>query len=88
MNNSIIVCVSCGQAFPFSQTIEGRCLRDHALYAEREQVKLAAYSRNNTSNNVTVTGPTIGISTQAQSTTSSAPVPFLVRRYRGATYRC
>lgn len=56
-----IVCVSSGKLFPFAQTVEGRCLRDHALHAEREKVKNMAMMRSG-SGNVTVTGPTITVS--------------------------
>jgi len=78
-SNNNIVCISCGQTFPFAQTVEGRCLRDHALYVERENVKQLALMQHNNNNNsssaapanITVTGPTIAMNNQ-QTTTATA----------------
>ena len=90
MTESTIVCVSCGNTFPFSQTIEGRCLRDHALHSEREQLKFAVHSSSQRGGNVTVTGPTIAMSSQQTQQQSQhiimPPVQYVVwyrRRWKG-----
>ena len=81
-DDNSITCVSCGRRFPFDQTVEGRCLRDHALHAERERTRDAARSSSG-GGNVTVTGPTISLqqSTSAAATATAggyAPRPYIV----------
>jgi hypothetical protein len=40
-----ITCISCGRNFGFSQTVEGRCLRDHAIHVEREREQVYTTKR-------------------------------------------
>jgi hypothetical protein len=52
-----ITCISCGRSFGFSQTVEGRCLRDHAIHVERERDKFTQQNARQASSS-----PTIAIS--------------------------
>jgi hypothetical protein len=72
-----ITCITCGKPFAFSQTVEGRCLRDHIAYMENERRQLMAASRGGggggggSPSNIVVQGPTINMSNQ-QSTNVTA----------------
>jgi hypothetical protein len=68
-----ITCITCGKPFAFSQTQEGRCLRDHIAYMENERRQLMAAGRGGGGGQapIVVQGPTINMSNQ-QSTSVSA----------------
>ena len=69
-----ITCMSCGKQFAFSQTVEGRCLRDHAVFAENERRMLMARAGGGGGGGhgpIVVQGPTINMTNQ-QSTSVSA----------------
>lgn len=71
-----ITCIACGKPFAFSQTVEGRCMRDHIAYADNERRQLLATvaargSGGANPSNIVVQGPTINMMNQ-QSTNVSA----------------
>lgn len=74
-NENVITCISCGKQFPFSETVEGRCYRDHAnmLSNERRQLQatIAAQQRYGGPQPVVIHGPTVNIANQ-QSTNATA----------------
>lgn len=94
MAPGMITCISCGQHFPFNQTVEGRCLRDHALHSEREQLKMAVLTRNNAQAPViTITGPTVTNNNSSSAAASAAtvqrqplPVIWYNRNYYGCSF--
>lgn len=67
-----ITCLSCGKAFPFSQTVEGRCMRDHMLHTDRENLKQQVARSNAGGGNITITGPTVTGPTISQTTSQQA----------------
>jgi hypothetical protein len=72
---NVITCISCGKLFPFSETVEGRCYRDHAnmLTNERRQLQatIAAQRSYGGPQPVVIQGPTVNIANQ-QSTNATA----------------
>jgi hypothetical protein len=67
-----ITCITCGKQFAFSQTAEGRCLRDHIAHMENERRQLMARGGGGGAQApIVVQGPTINMSNQ-QSTNVSA----------------
>jgi hypothetical protein len=62
---NVITCISCGKLFPFSETVEGRCYRDHAnmLTNERRQLQatIAAQRSYGGPQPVVIQGPTVNI---------------------------
>lgn len=67
-----ITCFTCGKQFAFSQTQDGRCLRDHIAHMENERRQLMARGGiGGGQAPIVVQGPTINMSNQ-QSTNVSA----------------
>lgn len=78
-----ITCLSCGKQFVFSQTVEGRCLRDHIAFAdnERRQLLAMAASRGGNSqqpNNIVVQGPTVNMSNQQTTNVVAHSAPMMM----------
>jgi hypothetical protein len=70
-----VTCISCGRQFPFSKTVEGRCMRDHAVFLDNERrmlmAQVAAGRSGGNSGPIVVQGPTINMTNQ-QSTNVTA----------------